>query len=217
MQKEEIITIIEEYVKNICQNDATGHDWWHIQRVYHNAMCINKQENADAFILTLIVLLHDVYDHKFYNGNMEEKLEETLKELNIYAYIPQKDIENILYSCANLGFSANMTEKKELSLEGKIAQDADRLDSIGAIGIARTFAYGGKKGRQLYEPNNHEMVCEKEYKEKGSRTSISHFYDKLLKVKDLMNTDTAKIIAQERHQYLEEFLQEFFDEWNGKK
>ena len=217
MKKEEIITIIEEYVKNICQNDVTGHDWWHIKRVYHNAMCINKQENADAFILTLIVLLHDVYDHKFYNGNMEEKLVETLKELNIYAYIPQEDIENIVYSCANLGFSANMKEKKELSLEGKIVQDADRLDSIGAIGIARTFAYGGKKGRQIYDPNNHAIVNEKEYKEKGSRTTISHFYDKLLKIKDLMNTETAKIIAEERHQYLEAFLQEFLDEWNGKK
>ena len=217
MNKEEIIRIVKEYVENKCYNDSTGHDWWHIQRVYNNAMLINKKENADEFIIAIIVLMHDLYDHKFYNGNIEEKLEETLKELQVYNYIPKNDIENIIYSCANLGFSANITEQKELSIEGKVAQDADRLDAIGAIGIARTFAYGGKKGKLIYDSNNNELVNEEEYKQKGSKTSISHFYDKLLKIKDLMNTDTAKIIAQERHEYLEDFLQEFFDEWNGKK
>ncbi len=217
MNKEEIISVVKKYVKDKCYNDSTGHDWWHIQRVYNNAMLINKKENADEFIITIIVLMHDLYDHKFYDGNIEEKLEETLKELQIYNYISKNDIENIIYSCANLGFSANITEQKELSIEGKVAQDADRLDAIGAIGIARTFAYGGKKGNPIYDSNNNELVNEEEYKQDGSKTSISHFYDKLLKIKDLMNTDTAKIIAQERHKYLEDFLQEFFDEWNGKK
>ena len=140
-----------------------------------------------------------------------------LKELGIYKYISEKDIENITYSCTNLGFSANIDEQKELSIEGKIVQDADRLDAIGAIGIARTFAYGGKNGRLMYNPNNNELVNEEEYKQKGSNTSISHFYDKLLKIKDLMNTDTAKIIAQKRHKYLEDFLQEFLEEWEGVK
>lgn len=217
MNKEEIISVVKKYVKNKCYNESTGHDWWHIQRVYNNAMLIDKKENADEFIIAIIVLMHDLYDHKFYDGNIEEKLEETLKELQLYNYISKNDIENIIYSCANLGFSANIAERKELSIEGKIAQDADRLDAIGAIGIARTFAYGGKKGIPIYDSNNNELVGEEEYKQKGSRTSISHFYDKLLKIKDLMNTDTAKIIAQERHEYLEKFLHEFFDEWNGKK
>lgn len=217
MNKAEIIRVVKEYVKNACYNDSTGHDWWHIQRVYNNAMLINEKENADKFIITIIVLMHDLYDHKFYNGNIEEKLEETLKELDIYNFISKSDIENIIYSCANLGFSANIAEKKELSLEGKIAQDADRLDAIGAIGIARTFAYGGKSGKPIYEPYCNQKVNAEEYRKKGSKTSISHFYDKLLKIKDLMNTDTAKIIAQERHTYLEAFLQEFLDEWNGKK
>lgn len=217
MNKAEIIRVVKEYVKNACYNDSTGHDWWHIQRVYNNAMLINEKEKADKFILTIIVLMHDLYDHKFYNGNIEEKLEETLKELDIYNCISQSDIENIIYSCANLGFSANIDETKELSLEGKIAQDADRLDAIGAIGIARTFAYGGKSGKPIYEPYNNKNVDAEEYRKKGSKTSISHFYDKLFKIKDLMNTDTAKIIAQERHKYLEAFLQEFLDEWNGKK
>ena len=178
---------------------------------------INKTEKANEFILTLIVLMHDLYDHKFYNGNIAEKLEETLKLLQIYEYMEKDDIQNITYSCANLGFSSNIVKEKELSLEGKIAQDADRLDAIGAIGIARVFAYGGKKGRLIYDPNNNEPVDEKEYNEKGSKTSISHFYDKLLKIKNLMNTDTAKEIAAERHKFIENFLNEFFDEWNGTK
>lgn len=216
MGKEEIIKIIKEYVKNICKDDSTGHDWWHIQRVYNNAMLINKKENADEFVITLITLMHDLYDHKFYKGDVKQKLEETLKELNIYQYI-QEDIENIINSCVNLGFSANMTTKKELSKEGKIVQDADRLDAMGAIGIARIFAYSGKKEKTIYDPNNNELVDEEEYKQNGSKTTISHFYDKLLKLKDLMNTETAKIIAKERHLYLENFLEEFFDEWNGIK
>lgn len=217
MSKEEIINIVKEYVKNICKDDSTGHDWWHIQRVYNNAMLINQKENADKFVITLIVLMHDLYDHKFYKGNIEEKLKETIKELNIYNYVQETDIENIINSCVNLGFSTNMTTKKELSIEGKIAQDADRLDALGAIGIARTFMYGGKMERVMYDPDNNELVDEEEYKQNGSKTTISHFYDKLLKIKDLMNTETAKMIAQERHQYLENFLEEFFDEWNGRK
>ena len=216
-EKTNIVKKLQNFVKEQTINEETGHDWWHIQRVYNNAMLINKKENADEFIITIIVLMHDLYDHKFYNGNIEEKLEETLKELDIYNYISKNDIKNIIYSCANLGFSANIVGKKELSIEGKIAQDSDRLDAIGAIGIARTFAYGGKKGNSIYDPYNNESVNEEEYKQKGSKTSISHFYDKLLKIKDLMNTDTAKIIAQERHKYLEDFLQEFFVLWNGKK
>ena len=217
MNKEEIISIVKKYVKDKCYNDSTGHDWWHIQRVYNNAMLINKKEKADEFVITIIVLMHDLYDHKFYDGNIEEKLEETLKELNVYNYISKDDIENIIYSCENLGFSSNITERKEFSIEGKIAQDADRLDALGAIGIARTFAYGGKKGKLMYNPNDNDLVNEEEYRKKGSKTSISHFYDKLLKIKDLMNTDSAKTIAEERHKYLENFLQEFLDEWEAKK
>lgn len=217
MEKSEIIIKIKKYVKNICQNDSTGHDWWHIQRVYNNAMLINKEENADEFIIALTALMHDLYDYKFYKGDSTKALKDTLKKLEVYDDISQNDIENIVYNCANLGFSSNFVEKKELSLEGKIVQDADRLDALGAIGIARTFCYGGKVGRLMYDPENNELVNESEYKQNGSRTSISHFYDKLLKIKDMMNTDTARNIAEERHKYLKGFLQEFLDEWNGKK
>lgn len=212
-----IIGKVKEYVKNKCQKDATGHDWWHIQRVYHNAMLINKKEHANPFIITMIALMHDLYDHKFYKGDPIKALESTLQELEVYPCITEEDRNNILYSCVNLGFSSNLIEKKELSLEGKIVQDADRLDGLGAIGIARTFAYGGKQGHLIYDPDNNQTVTAEEYAQKGSRTSISHFYDKCLKLKDKMNTDTAKEIAKERHKYLENFLEEFFEEWNGKK
>lgn len=217
MNQKEIIDIIEKYVKNTCKEDATGHDWWHIQRVCQNAMLMNKQENADEFVVTMIALLHDLYDHKFYEGNCEEKLLETLKDLQVYDDMTKSEVENIIYSCANLGFGNNFVIQKELSLEGKIVQDADRLDAIGAIGIARVFTYGGKKGKPIYCPNNVELTQEEEYRQSGSKTSIGHFYDKLLKIKDLMNTDTGKRMAQQRHQVLEEFLQEFLDEWEGRK
>ena len=116
MEKEEIISKIKKYVQEVCKNDSTGHDWWHIERVYNNAMLINKKEQANEFILTIIVLMHDLYDHKFFNGNIAEKLEETLKQLQVYEYFSKDDIQNIIYSCVNLGFSNNIVEKKELSL-----------------------------------------------------------------------------------------------------
>lgn len=217
MEKEEILNKIKQYVQESCRNDSTGHDWWHIQRVYNNAMLLNQKEQANEFVLTIIVFLHDLYDHKFCTGNATEKLKETLTKWQVYDSLSQEDLQNIINSCVNLGFSSNFSEKKQLSLEGKIAQDADRLDALGAIGIARTFAYGGKKGRLLYDPTNNGIVTEKEYQQNGSKTSISHFQDKLLKIKDLMNTDTAKEIAQKRHEFLEIFLKEFLDEWNGIK
>lgn len=217
MEKNEILNLVKEHVKNICKNEPTGHDWWHIERVYNSAMLINKTEKADEFIIAMIVYLHDLFDHKFYTGNIEEALEKTLKELGVYESISKEEIENIIYSCVNLGFSANIISKKKLSKEGEIAQDADRLDAMGAMGIARTFAYGGKIGRPIHSPANAELVNEEEYFKNGSQSSINHFYDKLLKIKDMMNTNTGKIIAEERHRYSEMFLKEFFDEWNGKK
>lgn len=139
MEKEEILNKIKRYVQEVCKNNSTGHDWWHIQRVYHNAMVINKKEQANEFVLTVIVLMHDLYDHKFYEGNIEKKIVETLKQLKVYEYLSKNDIQNIIYSCANLGFSSNISEKKELSKEGKIAQDADRLDAIRSNWYCKNF------------------------------------------------------------------------------
>ena len=217
MKQDEILKIVEEYVKQKCINDSSGHDWWHIKRVEKNAMLINKDEKANEFVIKMIVYMHDLYDHKFYSGDSSIELKKTLRKLKIYESILEDDINNIIYSCVNLGFSSNFDNKKELSKEGQIAQDADRLDAMGAIRIARTFAYGGKKGNLIYDPNINNNITQKEYETNSSNTSIDHFYDKLLKIKDLMNTVTAKNIANKRHEYIENFLDEFLNEWNGIK
>ena len=215
MTQKQIIESTISYIKNLTYNESTGHDWWHIKRVYSTALSINEIEQADSFIIAMIALLHDLYDHKFFDGNTEESLKQTLKDLKVYESIPENSIKNIIYNTANLGFSANFNEKKQLSKEGKIVQDADRLDAIGAIGIARTFAYGEKKNIPIFNEKL-ETVDEKTYKEKGSNTSINHFYDKLLKIEELMNTNTGKIIAKQRTKVLKEYLEEFYIEWYGK-
>lgn len=218
MEKEEILNKVEKYVRSLCEGDNTGHDFWHIKRVLNNANLIIEKEEADPFIVKMIALMHDIYDHKFYQGDVRNKFIVTFEELEIRDMLTKEEKENIIYSCMNLGFSSNYEKRQELSVEGKIVQDADRLDAIGAIGIARTFAYGGSKNRALYDPEN--VVKEKtkeEYVQKGSGNSIEHFYEKLLKLKNLMNTSTAKQIAKKRHEYLEGFLDEFLAEWDGKR
>ena len=217
MNEKEILELVKNYVKNVCENDCTGHDWYHIQRVYNNAILINQKECANEFVVEMIVILHDLYDHKFYKGDTEQKIKELFKKLNISKYMDLNDINNIAYSSANLGFASNVTGKKELSKEGQIAQDADRLDGMGAMGISRTFTYSGNKKTPIYIPGEVQEVEPEEYQLNGSKTAIGHFYDKLLKMKDLMNTETAKNLAEHRHKVTENFLQEFLDEWNGIK
>ena len=162
--------------------------------------------------------MHDLYDHKFFNGNPEKEILRTLKNFNLTKELSTKDIDNIVSSCLNLGYSSNIEEKKELSLEGKIVQDSDRLDAIGAIGIARTFAYGGKTKRNIYNPDVGiiEIRNQNDYNNLN-RHSINHFYEKLLKLKDLMNTEEAKRIAKLRHEFMQRYLEEFFEEWKGEK
>lgn len=216
--QENIIEKVEKYVKEKTLGEETGHDWWHIQRVNNNAVLINKVENGNELLVRIIALFHDLYDSKFYQGNVEKKLIETLKTVGIYHLLSENDIYNITYSCENLSYSKNIDEKKNLSIEGMIVQDADRLDALGAIGIARTFAYGGKVKRSIYNPEAKlvEIKTECEYRDLQG-DSISHFYEKLLKLKDLMNTEGAKMIANSRHEYMESFLKEFFNEWHGNK
>lgn len=213
----ESIEKIKKYVKDITLGEESGHDWWHIQRVYNNALLINIEEQANQSLVEIIALLHDLYDSKFYTGNIGEKIISTLKELKVYDSLSEEEIENITYSCENLSYSKNIEEKKKLSIEGMIVQDADRLDSIGAIGIARVFAYGGKVKRNIYNPECQiiQIKTEEDYK-KQNRDSINHFYEKLLKLKDLMNTSSAKNIALNRHRFMELYLEEFYKEWNGE-
>lgn len=203
-----------EKAKKFFENDFSGHDFWHTLRVYNIAKAIAEKEKCDIEIVCLAALLHDFDDAKITNSTTE--LENATKWLNENNY-PQERINWIKEIINAISFKGIDTKVPE-TIEGKIVQDADRLDAIGAIGIARTFAYGGSRGREMWNPNEHyiDNMNEEEYK-KSKGNTINHFYEKLLKLKDMMNTDTAKEMAEHRHFYMEKFLEEFFEEWNGEK
>lgn len=217
MNQEEIIKKTAEYIKQEFSNDSSGHDWWHIYRVWKTAItiCEKDAERADLFIVQLAALLHDLDDWKFNELEDETPLRAKawLDSCSVDISIADKVceiIKHISYKGANV-------KNKMDSLEGFIVQDADRLDAIGAIGIARAFAYGGYKNRMMYnpeiKPNMHATF--EEYKNSKSDT-INHFYEKLLLLKDMMNTSTAKRIADERHEVMVKFLDQFMKEWEGK-
>lgn len=217
MSNEEVIESTKKYVREKLGGEGSGHDWWHVYRVWKNAVHIGKEEKADMFVVELAALLHDIADYKFHNGD------ETIGPKTARAFLESLKVDEgiILHVCQiieTISFKGSEVSSKMQTKEGMVVQDADRLDAIGAIGIARTFAYGGHKGREMYSP---EIRPEKhtsfeEYKNNKSPT-INHFYEKLLLLKDLMNTKTAKKIAEERHKYMEEYLERFFQEWEGKK
>ena len=217
MEENEIVKKVEKYIKEQSYNESSGHDWWHIKRVYNLALKINEKENADKFTIEMIALLHDIFDKKFSNGDIRENLIKLLDKMGILKEIDDEKLENILFSIENLSFNGGFS-KVEISKEGQIVQDSDRIDAIGAIGIARVFAYNGKKGNPIYDPDVGiiEIKSEEEYRNL-KRHAINHFYEKLLKVKDTMNTDEGKNIAIKRTEYMEEYLKEFYDEWDGKK
>lgn len=203
-----------EYIKDIFSEDSSGHDYYHSIRVYKNAMNIAQKEGGNMILIKLAAILHDVDDRKLFNTS--DQLDNARKFLNEND-VDQESIEEICKIVKSVSFSGNGTKVPD-SIEGKIVQDADRLDALGAIGIARTFAYGGHKGRPLYVPCDKpiENMTAKEY-ENHISNSINHFYEKLLKLKDLINTETARSIAEKRHVYMEEYLEEFFGEWEGKR
>lgn len=219
MTKEQIniINKTRNFIKNKFENEGTGHDWWHMERVFNIATSISKKEKADLFIVQLAALLHDISDFKFNGG--DESLGGKLAE-EWLASIGVKDVDSkkVRYVVDNISFKGLGEKNKMKSTEGLIVQDADRLDAIGAIGIARCFAYGGSKNRSIYIPvkNTDKEKSFEEYK-KGSISSFHHFEDKLLHLKDLMNTKTGKKVASERHKYLKGFAKEFLLEWAGNK
>ena len=215
----ENINSLKQYVKAYTKGETTGHDWWHIERVYNNAISIAIEEkNCKKYLVEIISLMHDLCDHKFFKGNIEEEIKRILILSNLYKNLEKNEIANIIDSCKNLGFSSNIECKKKLSIEGQIVQDADRLDSIGAIGIARTFTYGGAIKRSIYNPDIGiiEIHNQEEYNNL-KRHSINHFYEKLLKVPKLMNTKKGKELAKVRNGFMENYLKEFFEEWKGIK
>lgn len=216
MNKTEVIQNTVEFVKKTLADAEGGHDWFHIQRVYNNAKLIAKGENADLFVVELGALLHDIADYKFHNGD-ESKGPKMASEFLRTQNVPEEVTEHVIKIIENVSFKGGNEGQSFNSIELEIVQDADRLDAIGAIGIARTFNYGGFKGRALYDPKikpNLKMTKE-EYKASTAPT-INHFYEKLLLLKDLMNTKTASEIAKKRHIFMEQYLEQFYKEWEGQ-
>lgn len=205
------------FVKQKLENAEGGHDWFHIERVYKNALLIAKDEKCDEIIVKLGALLHDIADSKFHNGD-ETVGPKVAREFLESENVEESIIEHVINIIKNISFKGGNFEKEFTSIELEIVQDADRLDAIGAIGISRAFNYGGYKNRQLYNPEilPNLSMSKEEYKNSKSPT-LNHFYEKLLLLKDKMNTNTGKKIAQNRHDFMETFLVQFDDECNGKK
>jgi uncharacterized protein len=217
MNHSELINNTIRFVKEQLENAEGGHDWFHIQRVYKNALTIASDENCDLVVVKLGALLHDIADSKFHDGD------ETIgpNKARLFLEKEQLDPETITHVVAiisNLSFKGGNFEKTFHSIELDIVQDADRLDAIGAIGIARTFNYGGFKNRTLYNPNipPKTRMTEDEYK-KNEGPTLNHFYEKLMLLKDKMNTKKGRDLANARHQFMEHFLSEFYSEWDGEK
>ena len=213
MDKELIINKTKEFVKEKLYGEGSGHDWYHIERVYNLSKYLAKKENADFFIVEMTALLHDIDDWKFSSNNTTDTT--TTENFLKSSGVTEEDLIKIIKIIKTMSFKGGVVDSSQDTIEGKVVQDADRLDAIGAIGIARTFAYGGSKNRVIYDPNIKPINFNSldEVKSSDNHT-INHFYEKLLKLKDRMNTKTAKEIAIARHKYMEEFLNEFYYEWN---
>ena len=203
------------YVKQELKNAEGGHDWWHIERVWKSAKHIAKTEQVDLLVVELSALLHDIADSKFHDGD------ESIGPQKARAFLHTLEIEDnvinhVIRIIENISFKGGKDAQTFQSTELDVVQDADRLDALGAIGIARTFNYGGFKNREIYNPtipSNLNMTKE-EYK-KSTAPSINHFYEKLLLLQELMNTATGKAMAAKRHQFMESYLEQFYSEWEG--
>ncbi len=205
------------FVKEQLKNAEGGHDWFHIERVYKNALLIAKDEDVDQLVVALGALLHDIADSKFHDGD-ETVGPRIAREFLFGINVDSAVIEHVIQIIENISFKGGNEAQKFKSSELDVVQDADRLDALGAIGIARTFNYGGFKNRTLYNPEikpNLTMTTS-EYKASNAPT-INHFYEKLLLLKDRMNTRTGVKIANDRHKYMILFLKQFYAEWNGEK
>jgi uncharacterized protein len=200
------------FVQDTLKNAEGGHDWWHIHRVHVNAKRIAATENVDGLVVELAALLHDISDSKF-NGGNETLGAEIAHDFLIQQGLDNTRIEHVVQIINHISFKGGKESKTFHSKELDVVQDADRLDAIGAIGIARTFNYGGFKGNEIYNPNvpPNLNLTKEEYK-KGGQPSLNHFYEKLLLLKDLMNTKTGADLAAQRHSFMELYLTQFFEE-----
>ncbi|HLP44277.1 MAG TPA: HD domain-containing protein [Candidatus Nanoarchaeia archaeon] len=219
MKKSQIIKNTELFAKQSLEKDKSGsHDWWHIVRVRNNGRAICKTEKADPFIVDLAVLLHDVGDWKVIDKKEDDY---TIAEnFLVQQNLDQKTIDQVMFIIKNMSFSKSLGQKsKNVPIEFYVVQDADRLDAMGAIGIARVFAYGGVKGRPLHDPVRKfsKHFSSEEHYRNSAPPSFHHFYEKILLLKDLMNTKSAKKIAARRHEYLKKYMKQFLLEWEGKR
>ncbi|MDC6366331.1 MULTISPECIES: HD domain-containing protein [Flavobacteriaceae] len=219
MNQEQLIAQTIAFVKEKLQNAEGGHDWFHTERVLNTSKLIAQHEEVDPLIVQLAAILHDVADAKFHNGD-ETVGPNTARAFLTTKKVDAKIVEHVVNIIQHMSFK-NSLENGEApfsSLEMKVVQDADRLDAIGAIGIARTFNYGGFKNRPLYDPDiAPSLNLSKEAYKKSNAPTINHFYEKLLLLKDQMNTETGKRLAQERHLFMLEYLTQFYGEWNGER
>ena len=204
------------YVKQQLANAEGGHDWWHIERVWKSAKKIAETENVNLLVIELGALLHDIADAKFHDGDEElgpQIAAVFMREINV----DEETIQHVVQIIKHISFKGGKEAQTFTSPELNVVQDADRLDALGAIGIARTFNYGGFKNREIFNPNiPPNLTMTKEEYKKSDAPSINHFYGKLLLLKDLMNTETGKQLAIQRHVFMEQYLEQFYLEWNGE-
>ena len=214
---QDIILKTIDFVKTTLSDAEGGHDWWHIYRVWKTAKHIANYEDVDIFIVELGALLHDIADSKFHDGDEEigpKRARKFLESIQVH----QDSIIHVEKIISNISFKGGKLTQKFKSPELDVIQDADRLDALGAIGIARTFNYGGHKGRSIYNPEikPNLQLTKEEYKNSDAPT-LNHFYEKLLLLKDLMNTETGRKMAEERHNFMLAYLDQFYKEWEGEK
>lgn len=217
MNNQELIQKTADFVKEKFSGESTGHDWWHMYRVWQLSKTIAAEEKADLFVVELGALLHDIADWKFHDGDEEagpRAAREWLESIKVDESIIQH-IEEIIRTVSFKGAGVASDMK---TIEGRIIHDADKLDAVGAIGIARAFAYGGANHRSIYEPDMRpeEHATFEAYRNSPSHT-VNHFYEKLLLLKDRMYTDTGKKLAKERHKFMEQYLEQFYAEWDGNR
>ena len=214
--KKEILKQTEIYIRELFQTDSTGHDWWHVYRVWQVAKTIAAHEaGADMFVVEMAALLHDLGDYKLAQNGEEtaaQAIEQYLEKFSLASTI----VDAIITVVDKVSFSKNVGKQEKISLEAQIVRDADRLDALGAIGIARVFAYGGSKNRIMYDPTQKPQEYSSVQKRRMSMSSsINHFYEKLLLLRGMMHTKTAKKMAKKRHVYMQKYLDEFYAEWEG--
>lgn len=216
MDNQKLIEETIAHVKQVLNGAEAGHDWFHIERVFQTAQRINREENGDELVVALGSLLHDIADPKFHDGDEElgpNMAYAFMSTLNVESHVKDHVVNIIRYISFKQSFDTTTFD----SLELRIVRDADRLDAIGAIGIARAFTYGGFKNRVLYDPSIPPATfADKDSYKNATGTTINHFYEKLLLLKDLIHTQKGKEIAEERHQFMELYLRQFLNEWGGK-